>query len=82
MSGSLKSGVLPNIRLPVVDQIPVVGTLLSGHHVLTYLALLAVPVVSVLVGRTPFGLHLRAVGVIRNRPRPQASRSLGCRCWR
>jgi simple sugar transport system permease protein len=63
MSGSLKSGVLPNIRLPVVDQIPVVGTLLSGHHVLTYLALLAVPVVSVLVGRTPFGLHLRAVGV-------------------
>jgi len=63
MSGSLKSGVLPNIRLPVVDQIPVLGTLLSGHHVLSYLALLAVPVVSVLVGRTPFGLHLRAVGV-------------------
>jgi general nucleoside transport system permease protein len=41
----------------------VLGTLLSGHHVLTYLALLAVPIVSVLVGRTPFGLHLRAVGV-------------------
>ncbi|MDW6023538.1 ABC transporter permease [Mesorhizobium sp. BAC0120] len=63
MSGSLKSGVLPSIRLPVIDQIPVLGTLLSGHHVLTYLALLAVPVVSLLVWRTPFGLHLRAVGV-------------------
>jgi simple sugar transport system permease protein len=63
MSGSLKSGVLPSIRLPVVDQIPVLSTVLSGHHVLTYVALLAVPVVSLLVWRTPFGLHLRAVGV-------------------
>lgn len=63
MSGSLKSGVLPSIHLPLIDQVPVLGTLLSGHHVLTYLALLAVPAVSILVMRTPFGLHLRAVGV-------------------
>lgn len=63
MSGALKSGVLPAVHLPLIEDIPVLGTLLSGHNVITYLALLAVPVVSVLVMRTSFGLHLRAVGV-------------------
>ena len=63
MSGSLKSGVLPSIRLPVIDGIPVLGPLLSGHHILTWFALFAVPLVSLLVMRTPFGLQMRAVGV-------------------
>ncbi|MBN9273107.1 MAG: ABC transporter permease, partial [Mesorhizobium sp.] len=63
MSGSLKSGVLPSVRLPVIDGIPVLGPLLSGHHILTWFALFAVPLVSLLVMRTPFGLHMRAVGV-------------------
>lgn len=63
MSGALKSGVLPNVRLPLIEQIPVLGTLLSGHHVLTYAALVAVPLVSIMMMKTPFGLRLRAVGV-------------------
>lgn len=63
MSGALKSGVLPSIHIPGIDQVPVLGALLSGHHVLTYLALALVPVVSILMTKTPFGLRLRAVGV-------------------
>ncbi|MGX5666711.1 ABC transporter permease [Rhizobium daejeonense] len=63
MSGALKSGVLPSIDMPVIGDIPVLGAYLSGHHVLTYLALLCVPVMSVLMSRTTFGLHVRASGV-------------------
>lgn len=62
MSGSLASQVLPSLTLPVIADIPVLGTLLSGHHVLTYLAFLLVPVVAITMMRTPFGIRLRAVG--------------------
>jgi simple sugar transport system permease protein len=62
MSGSLASQVLPSVTLPVITGIPLLGTLLSGHHVLTYLAFLLVPVVAITMMRTPFGIRLRAVG--------------------
>ena len=38
------------------------GEVLSGHNVLVYVAVVAVPVVAWLVYRTRFGLRLRAVG--------------------
>lgn len=62
ISGSLASLTLPNIVIPFVDSLPVLGPILSGHHVLTYLSLLAVPLVALLVTRTPLGLAMRAVG--------------------
>jgi len=62
MSGSLKSQVLPNIDIPLIDTIPGLGTIVSGHHVLTYAALIAVPLVGIMMRRTAFGLRLRAVG--------------------
>jgi simple sugar transport system permease protein len=62
MSGALKSGVLPNIDIPLLGGVPILGPLLSGHHMLTYVAILAVPAVAILLARTPFGLHIRAVG--------------------
>ena len=62
MSGALKSGVLPNIDIPLLGGVPILGPLLSGHHMLTYLAILAVPAVAIMLARTPFGLHIRAVG--------------------
>ena len=62
ISGSLASLTLPNIVIPFVDSLPVLGPILSGHHVLTYLSLLAVPLVALLVARTPLGLAMRAVG--------------------
>ena len=62
MSGSLASQVLPNVTLPVIAGIPMLGPLVSGHHVLTYAAFLAVPGVGLFLMRTPFGLRLRAVG--------------------
>ncbi|HET9018594.1 MAG TPA: ABC transporter permease [Acetobacteraceae bacterium] len=62
MSGSLPSKVLPNIDLPFLDGVPVLGTAFGHQHVLTWASLLAVPCVSVLLMKTPFGLRLRAVG--------------------
>ena len=63
MSGALKSGVMPSIDLPLLGSIPVIGPFVSGHNVLTYGALLAVPLVSLMMARTAFGLRIRAVGV-------------------
>lgn len=62
MSGSLSSKVLPSLTIPVIAGIPILGTLLSGHHILTYAAFLAVPGVGLFLMRTPMGLRLRAVG--------------------
>lgn len=63
MSGALRSGVMPSLDLPFVRDIPGIGPLVSGHNVLTYAALLAVPLISLMMARTAFGLRIRAVGV-------------------
>jgi len=62
MSGSLPSKVLPQVPLPWLLHVPVVGAIFADQHVLTWMALLAVPLVGVMLMRTPFGLRLRAVG--------------------
>ncbi len=61
-SASVASGVLPQIELPFIKNIPVLGEILSGHNILTYASILAVVVVFLLLSRTPLGFHLRAVG--------------------
>jgi simple sugar transport system permease protein len=53
---------LPDWNIPVIDQIPVLSQLLSGHKPIVYMALLAVPVSYYVLFRTKFGLRLRAVG--------------------
>lgn len=62
ISGSLPSLVLPSLTIPIIADIPILGPIVSGHHVLTYLSILAVPLVAILVTRTPLGLAMRAVG--------------------
>lgn len=58
----LSDGGLPPVELPLIDDIPVVGDILSGHSPLVYLSLVALGAVAFLVYRTHFGLALRAVG--------------------
>jgi simple sugar transport system permease protein len=62
MSGSLPSKVLPNVDLAFLSAVPVLGVIFGHLHVLTWIALFSVPLVSVVLMRTPFGLRLRAVG--------------------
>ena len=62
MSTSLKSFIMPVIQLPFIKSIPVLGDILSGHNLLTYLAFLFTVLVWILLYRTPLGLRIRVVG--------------------
>ncbi|HKP13303.1 MAG TPA: ABC transporter permease [Blastocatellia bacterium] len=53
---------LPDWNIPLIDRIPVLSQLLSGHKPIVYIALAAVPVTYYVLFRTRFGLRLRAVG--------------------
>ena len=48
---SLNSPVVPNINIPVLENIPVLGSIISGHSVLT-----------LFFWKTPYGVRIRAVG--------------------
>jgi simple sugar transport system permease protein len=61
-SASLKSYNMPNIDIPVIKDIPVVGTILSGHNVITYMSFLIVFLMYVFVNKTRTGLRMRSVG--------------------
>lgn len=53
---------LPPIPLPGLSTIPVLGDLLFRHTWVVYVAVLLVPLTSVLLFRTPLGLRIRATG--------------------
>ena len=71
-STSLQSLQFPVINIPVIEDIPILGSILSGHNLLTYVAILSVPVVYIILMKTPLGLRIRAVGENEN-----AAESLG-----
>jgi ABC-type uncharacterized transport system permease subunit len=62
ISSSLSSKVLPTLAIPLVKDIPLIGPVLSGRNVMTYVAFLSVPAVSMMLANTTFGLRLRAAG--------------------
>jgi simple sugar transport system permease protein len=53
---------LPTLHIPWIQDIPLVGPLLSGNTLLVYVSWLLVPLIWLLIYRTPFGFHLRASG--------------------
>lgn len=61
-STTIPSLVFPEIELPLIHKIPVLGDVLSGHNILTYVALLMIFVVWFLIYKTKLGLRLRAIG--------------------
>ena len=71
-SSSLKSFSFPNVDIPVIKDIPVIGPILSGHNALTYFALIMVAAIWFFLYKTPTGLRMRAVG-----ENPDAASSVG-----
>jgi simple sugar transport system permease protein len=71
-SASLTSMVLPNIWIPVVGNIPIIGKIVSGHNILTYVAILSTIGVWFLLEKTALGLRIRSVGENEN-----AAKSVG-----
>lgn len=71
-STSLNSLVLPSINIPIIENIPVIGNIVSGHNILTYVALILVFLVWVMFKYTKLGLRIKAVG-----ESPEAAESVG-----
>lgn len=69
---SISSGKLPNIKLPIIDRIPIIGDILSNHNILSYVAILMIFLVYIFINRTPIGLRIRAAG-----ESPEALTSVG-----
>ena len=62
----------PNVTLPLIEDIPFIGDAIGRMNVLTWAALILVPILSVYLFRTRGGLRLRSVG-----EKPRAADSLG-----
>ena len=71
-SQNLPSPVIPNVHIPILKDIPVLGDILSGQSLLTYLSFLAVAFCYIFLYKTPIGLRIRAVG-----KNPGAASSVG-----
>lgn len=61
-SNSLASAAFPAWNIPIIKDIPGIGQVLSGHNCLTYLAFFLAIVLYVVLKKTSFGIHIRAVG--------------------
>jgi simple sugar transport system permease protein len=57
-----QSELLPNLSIPVLDQIPFLGKVIFQQNVVVYIALILLVVVHVVLFRTRLGLRIRAVG--------------------
>lgn len=71
-TSSLKSQLFPAVQIPLLQGIPVLGPILSGHNILTYGALISVFLYWLITFKTPLGLRIRAVG-----QNPDAAQSVG-----
>ncbi len=71
-STSLVSGSFPNIDIPILENIPVLGDILSGQNFVTYLSWFFVAACYFLLYHTKLGLNIRAVG-----ENEEAARSAG-----
>ncbi len=65
-TSSLLSNTFPVLNIPLIEKIPIMGNLLSGHNILSYIAILCVFLVYVFLTKTPLGLRIRAVGENEN----------------
>jgi general nucleoside transport system permease protein len=63
---------VPNVKLPLIQHVGFFGVAIGNANLLTWLALLLVPALTVFLFRTRWGLRLRAVG-----EKPRAADTVG-----
>jgi len=63
---------LPAVTIPLLDDVPVLGEMLSGHSPLVYVSWVMVPLTSIFLYRMVVGGHIRAVG-----EHPEAAQTAG-----
>ncbi len=62
VSSSIQSLQIPRVAIPVIENIPFLGRVISNQNILTYISLIMVVVVHMFLYKTPLGLRIRAVG--------------------
>lgn len=62
-TASLTTPVLGSIDIPIIKDIPILGEILSGQYVLTYLCWIIVILLFIFIYKTPTGMRLRACGL-------------------
>jgi general nucleoside transport system permease protein len=62
----------PDIYIPLLSDIPIIGEIFFNHNILVYLAFAFVPIMTFVLNRTNFGLMVRAVG-----QNPEAADAMG-----
>lgn len=62
VSGNPLPGILPRVPLEFLEPFPVIGVIFGRLDLLTWLSFLLVIALHLLIRRTSWGLHLRAVG--------------------
>lgn len=53
---------LPDIAIPIIKDIPIIGEILSGYNIIVYLSWILAIVFYIVLFHTKFGRHIRAVG--------------------
>jgi len=53
---------LPDIEIPLIKDIPVLGDILSGYNIIVYISWISVALIYIVLFHTKFGRHVRAVG--------------------
>lgn len=72
IGSTIRIAGLPKLPIPVLSQIPILGNSLFSQDIVEYLAFVTLVIVILVIGRTTFGLNLRAVG-----ENPSAADTLG-----
>ena len=71
-TSNLVSLKFPIVHIPVIENIPVLGGLVSGHNLMVYIAFISVVFVWFLINKTSLGIRIQAVG-----KNPDAAASVG-----
>ncbi len=62
----------PKVNIPIIENIPYLGQIISGHFLLTYVAIILVVTMIFVINKTTIGLRIKAVG-----ESPEAITSVG-----